>query len=154
MLLAVLPADDTPRTMQLPRLLSSPMLWRVLTLLWFSVLFLLSAQSSLPSPASFEGVDKLEHTLYFAAGGMCFLLSLRLAGFARVRKTAILVTIAFCAIVGIIDECHQLYTPGRSGGDVWDWTADTVGGFLGAFLALAAERWLPTSAETTTSAAP
>ena len=138
--------------MQLPRFLSSPTLWRVLVLLWFSVLFLLSAQSSLPSPVSFEGVDKLEHMIYFAGGGMCFLLSLRLAGFAKATGTAILTAVAFCAIIGGFDEWHQTYTPGRSGGDIWDWTADTLGGFFGAVFALIAERWLLTSAETTTSA--
>ncbi|MDI1311604.1 VanZ family protein [Prosthecobacter sp.] len=141
-----------PRTMHLPRFLSSPSLWRFLVLLWFGVLFWLSSQSHLPSPAKFEGVDKIEHVIFFAAGGMCFLLGLRLAGFAQATKTAILLTVLFCGAVGGFDEWHQTFTPGRSGGDVWDFTADLCGGFIGAFLALIAERWL-TSEETTTSAA-
>ncbi|MCF7785305.1 MAG: VanZ family protein [Prosthecobacter sp.] len=128
--------------MPLSRLLSSPSLWRVLVLLWFGVLFWLSSQSHLPSPASFEGVDKLEHAIFFSAGGMCFLLGLRLAGFAKATQTAILVTVLFCGAVGGFDEWHQTYTPGRSGGDVWDWTADMCGGFLGAFLAMGFQRWL------------
>ena len=131
--------------MQPSRFLSQPVLWRVLVLLWFSVLYWLSSQSQLPSPASFDGVDKCEHTTYFAIGGMCFLLSLRLAGFARTWKTAFLVTISFCSLIGIFDEWHQTFTPGRSGGDAWDWAADTLGGFFGALLALTAERWLPRS---------
>ena len=138
--------------MKLPRLLSSPWFWRFLVLLWFGVLYWLSSQTHLPSPASFEGVDKFEHAIYFAAGGMCFLLGLRLAGHAKTRTTAILASVLFCAAVGGFDEWHQFYTPGRSGGDVWDWTADLCGGFLGALLALTVERWL-TSTETTTSAA-
>ena len=152
MVLAVWPGNDKPRTMHLARLFSSPLLWRVLVLLWFGVLFLLSSQSHLPSPASFDGVDKIEHALYFAGGGMCFLLGLRLAGLARARVTAILLTVLFCAAVGGFDEWHQTYTPGRSGGDVWDWTADLCGGFIGAIFALVAARFL-TSAETPTSAA-
>jgi VanZ family protein len=128
--------------MQLPRFLSSPTLWRFLVLVWFGTLFWLSSQSNLPSPAKFEGVDKFEHTIFFAAGGMCFLLGLRLAGFAKTTQTAILLTMLFCAGVGGFDEWHQTYTPGRSGGDVWDWSADTLGGFIGAVLALIAERWL------------
>ena len=140
------------RTMQLPRFLSSPLLWRTFVLLWAGVLYWLSEQSQLPSPAKFEGIDKLEHIVFFAAGGMCFLLSLRLARFARSTTAAILFTMLFCALVGGIDEWHQTFTPGRSGGDVWDWTADMIGGFIGAVFALVAERWL-TSAGTTTSAA-
>ncbi len=138
--------------MQLPRFLSSPLLWRSVVLLWAGVLYWLSEQSKLPSLANFGGVDKLEHVVYFAAGGMCFLLSLRLAGFARSNAAAIFFTMLFCSLVGGIDEWHQTFTPGRSGGDVWDWTADTIGGFIGAVFALVAERWL-TSAGTTTSAA-
>lgn len=98
-------------------------------------------------------MDKFEHTTYFTIGGLCFLLSLRLAGFARTTRAAFLFTVLFCAIIGLVDEVHQMYTPGRSGGDVWDWSADTLGGFLGAVLALIAERFL-TSADTATSAAP
>lgn len=103
-------------------------------------------------PGTFEHIDKLEHTAYFAGGGLCFLLGLRLAGFARKTSTAIVVTVLFCSLVGGLDEWHQTFTPGRSGGDVWDWLADTLGGFIGAYAALIAERWL-TSVGTTTSAA-
>ncbi|MBL9178029.1 MAG: VanZ family protein [Verrucomicrobiaceae bacterium] len=118
------------------KLLSSPLLWRVLVIIWAAVLWWLSSQSKLPSPAKFEGIDKIEHTLYFAAGGMCFLLGLRTAGFARKTTSAILLTVLFCAITGLLDEWHQTFTPGRSGGDVWDWAADTLGGFVGAWLVL------------------
>jgi VanZ family protein len=138
--------------MQRPRFLSSPLLWRLSVVLWFGTLYWLSSQSHLPSPATFEGIDKIEHTVFFAGGGLCFLLGLRLAGFAKTKTVAILVTVLFCAAVGGFDEWHQTFTPGRSGGDMWDWTADLCGGFLGAVLALTAEKWL-TSAGTTTSAA-
>lgn len=138
--------------MQLPCFFSSPQLWRSFVILWAAVLYWLSEQSKLPSPGKFEGIDKIEHTLYFAAGGMCFLLSLRLAGFARKKTVAIVLTVLFCSIVGALDEWHQTFIPGRSGGDLRDWIADTLGGFLGFFLALCAEKWL-TSAGTTTSAA-
>ena len=128
--------------MPLPRFLSSPALWRFLVVLWFGVLFWLSSQTHLPSPASFEGVDKLEHAIFFAAGGMCFLLSLRLAERARTTAIAILASVLFCGAIGGCDEWHQTYTPGRSGGDVLDWAADLCGGLIGAFLAFVAERWL------------
>ena len=54
--------------------------------------------------------------------------------------------------VACMDGAHQcIHVPGRSGGDMWDWLADTIGGFIGALIALGAENWL-TSAGTTTSA--
>lgn len=128
--------------MKLPRFFFSPILWRFLVLAWVGVLFWLSEQSSLPSPAKFEGVDKLEHAIFFAAGGACFLLGLRLAGLVGRTFDAVAVTVLFCAIVGGLDEWHQTYTPGRSGGDVADWLADCVGGIIGAFIALGLQHWL------------
>ncbi len=128
------------------------MLWRMLVIIWAAVLYWLSSQSNLPTPAStFEGIDKIEHLVYFTAGGFCFLLGLRLASLARSTALATLLTVVFCSIIGGLDEWHQIFTPGRSGGDIWDWSADTLGGFMGAALALLTEKWL-TSAGTTTSA--
>ena len=128
--------------MQLPRFFSSPLLWRVLALLWFGVLWWLSSQSFLPTPGDFPNSDKFEHTIFFAIGGTCFLLFLRLAGRARSTVSAIALTVAFCGLVGVVDEWHQLYTPGRSGGDVWDWTADACGGLVGALVAMGLQKWL------------
>ena len=150
--LAVWPNGDTRRSMHLPRFLSFSWLWFALVVFWAVVLYWLSEQSSLPTPGSFEGIDKLQHAVYFAAGGACFLLGLRLAGFVRKTSTAVILTVLFCSAIGGLDEWHQTFTPGRSGGDVWDWLADMTGGFIGAFIALGAEKWL-TSAGTTTSAA-
>ena len=137
--------------MHLPRFLSFSWLWFALVVFWAAVLYWLSEQSSLPTPGKFEGIDKLQHAVYFAAGGACFLLGLRLAGFVRKTSTAVILTVLFCSAIGGLDEWHQTFTPGRSGGDVWDWLADMTGGFIGAFIALGAEKWL-TSAGTTTSA--
>ncbi len=128
--------------LKLPRPLFTPLLWRILVILWAATLYWLSEQTKLPSPAKFEGVDKLEHAVFFAAGGTCFLLSLRLAGLAQKTLVAVVLTVLFCSLVGALDEWHQTHTPGRSGGDVWDWVADTVGGFLGAWVAIGLHRWL------------
>jgi VanZ family protein len=98
-------------------------------------------------PGGFPGIDKAEHATYFTLGGMCFLLGLRLAGLAQGRMTAIVLTVLFCSLAGILDEWHQLHVPGRSGGDVWDWLADTLGGFLGAHAAFWVQQRL-TSAST------
>lgn len=132
----------------MPSFLSRPVFWRVAVIAWAGVLYLLSAQPSTALPGGFPGLDKIEHTGYFAGGGMCFLLGLRLAGFARGKMLAITLTVLFCSVVGILDEWHQLHVPGRSGGDVWDWLADTLGGFLGAHAAFWVEGRL-TSTSTT-----
>ena len=92
--------------MKLPRVLSSPLLWRFLVLLWFGVLFWLSSQTHLPSPASFEGVDMLEHAVFFSAGGMCFLLGLRQASF-------LVLAFAFLTLERGVDQQHH---PGRGQG--------------------------------------
>ena len=43
-------------------------------------------------------------------------------------------TVALISVFGMLDEFHQLFTPGRSGGDVGDWIADTFGAFCGVLL--------------------
>lgn len=147
--LAVPPVNDNPGRMKLPRFLFSPLLWRILVITWVGVLYWLSEQSKLPTPATFQGVDKLEHAIFFAAGGACFLLGLRLAGLVPRTFDAIAVTVVFCALVGGLDEWHQTYTPGRSGGDVADWLADSVGGIIGSYVAIGLQLWLaPKSVET------
>lgn len=35
-------------------------------------------------------------------------------------------------LVGIIDEYHQTFTPGRTGNDLGDWIADILGSIAGA----------------------
>lgn len=138
--------------MKPPRFFILPLFWRVLVVVWVAALWWLSSRGKLPSPVKFEGIDKIEHTLYFAVGGLFFLLGLRLAGRARQTIPAIMLTVLFCSTVGFLDEWHQTFTPGRSGGDVWDWSADTLGGLIGALCALAVYRSF-TSAGTTTAAA-
>ena len=43
--------------------------------------------------------------------------------------------VAIAATYGIVDEIHQLWTPGRSGADIFDWIADLLGSSTGALLA-------------------
>jgi VanZ family protein len=51
---------------------------------------------------------------------------------ARVILTAIVLVAAF----GVIDETWQTSTPGRMGGDLYDWIADFLGAIAGALLTL------------------
>jgi VanZ family protein len=122
--------------------LFNTLFWRVAVLIWGGVLYWLSSQPSIALPGGFPGIDKVEHVTYFTLGGMGFLLAFRLAGRMQGKTAAIMLTVLFCSFVGILDEWHQLHVPGRTGGDVWDWLADTLGGFLGAHAAFRAQRRL------------
>ncbi|MFZ0710943.1 MAG: VanZ family protein [Terrimicrobiaceae bacterium] len=81
----------------------------------------------------FPGSDKVAHFGYFFIGG--FLLAGMLGSTLgwRGRK---LFCAALCAIalIGALDEIHQLYTRNRSGGDPADWATDCAGGALGALV--------------------
>jgi VanZ family protein len=85
--------------------------------------------------APFEFWDKAEYFAAFAAGAANLALVLRWSTAWSVKRIAV-VTVAAISIFGVSDEIHQLFTPGRSGGDVSDWTADTLGAAAGAWLAL------------------
>lgn len=138
--------------MKMPAFAYRPFFWRTLVLIWFGVLYWLSDQSTLPPPpGDLPNIDKFEHAGYFTLGGFCFLMGLRRAGLARGKWLALAVTVLFCTLVGVFDEWHQLHVPGRSGGDVGDWLADTLGGVFGTLAVFFAERI--TSAGTTTAAA-
>ena len=128
-------------------ILSKALFWRLVVIVWSAVLYMLSAQPGIALPGGFPGIDKVEHATYFTLGGMCFLLGVRLAGLAQGKTAAIVLAVLFCSLVGVLDEWHQTFTPGRSGNDVWDWLADTLGGFLGAHAAFWVEKKL-TSAST------
>jgi VanZ family protein len=128
--------------------LRKALVWRLALVVWGAVLYWLSSRPGMAMPVGFTGMDKIEHAAYFTLGGLCFLLGLRLAGLAKSKKNALLLTILFCSLTGIWDEWHQLHVPGRSGGDGWDWLADTLGGFIGAHAAFWMQRRL-TSASTT-----
>jgi VanZ family protein len=46
----------------------------------------------------------------------------------------VLVASLALSLFGVTDEYHQLYTVNRSGADVGDWVADTLGGCFGAVI--------------------
>ena len=121
-----------------------PAVWFCAWLGWFSLLwFFSSMEGSHQNPPPFPHFDKFAHFGYFLAGG--FLLT---GGGFRWKpghpswRALIIATVVIIAITGAIDECHQCFTPGRSGGDPWDWLADLIGGTTGAFLLKAIHRRL------------
>ena len=108
----------------------------VLLAVWLGGLWLLSSlpgnKIHLPSVAY---ADKVAHFAYFLGGG--FLLAWLVRGLVKwVSWRVALVTFALIAVVGAVDELHQTWTPGRSGGDRGDWLADVSGGLTGAWIFL------------------
>jgi VanZ family protein len=97
--------------------------------LWCVTIFVLSAQSHLPS-VSVNHIDKLEHAAAYGVMGALFTRAF--LGYGGKPRTALLLAIFFASAYGATDEIHQRFTPGRSP-DVLDWAADTVGAALGSF---------------------
>ncbi len=99
----------------------------IVLFLYFSLIFWLSDQSSLPAPQWFEYQDKLHHAMAY------FVMALLVwRGFRHLFTSPIIVvflSIAFCSLFGWSDEWHQSFVEGRQS-DLADWVADTVGALL------------------------
>lgn len=75
--------------------------------------------------------DKALHFGIFTVGAALLAAALRItAGWPW--RVVIVLTIVLLSIYGASDEYHQTFTAGRSGGDVGDWTADSLGAIVGA----------------------
>lgn len=118
------------------RLLGQTWLCWLGVIIWFAVLFTLSSRSTLPPGPQIPYQDKVMHFLYFSGGAFCFALArLNTRSPAAPAWVWWLHGTAFGGLIGILDEYHQTFTPGRSGNDPWDWLADVTGAGFGAFLA-------------------
>lgn len=101
-------------------------------ILWLSSL----TPDELPSAAHLVW-DKLNHVLAYALGGWLAATALRRSRPSSSVIGAIVTVVALIAAFGALDELWQEFTPGRSGGDVYDWIADALGATAGAALTLA-----------------
>ena len=107
-------------------------------ILWAGTLFFLSAQSSLPAIApAVPDFDKVEHFGVYGLLGILVIDAVRHSTTLALPK-AVLVAILITSAYGASDEFHQWFVPNRSC-DVWDWTADTIGGILGIVVYIAYE---------------
>jgi MYXO-CTERM domain-containing protein len=92
---------------------------------YYAGIFLLSAQSRLPSVVSFRFSDKIIHALTFAGLG-----ALLLWGFGRLLigrpRAATRAAILAGAVGAGLDEIHQIFVPLRSA-DIADAAADVIG---------------------------
>jgi VanZ family protein len=98
--------------------------------LYMAMIFAFSAESQ-PLPAVTARVwDKLLHATEYA--GLALLVARALCGEGLSWLAAALLAVVVASAYGVTDEYHQLFVPLRSGGDVFDWLADTSGAALGS----------------------
>ena len=106
---------------------------------WFAVaawalgIFVLSSFSGsrIEDLNIFDVWDKAAHFAAFAAGAVLLALALRWNVAWSWPRIALCSALAI-SLYGASDEWHQLYTPHRSGGDLGDWIADSLGAIAGA----------------------
>lgn len=121
--------------MRLGGILKHPALWWSLLIVWAGLLWWLSSQPGSGRPPRIPHFDKVLHTSYFFLGGLFLQLGLRNGSRNLSNRGFLLLGLLFAAVIGVLDEHHQTFTPGRSGHDPFDWMADCLGGLLAALLA-------------------
>ncbi|MEI6349938.1 MAG: VanZ family protein [Verrucomicrobiota bacterium] len=93
--------------------------------------------------------DKVCHFIAFFAGGVAMTSAVRWTWRLPFLPT-ILISMIAVSCYGAVDEWHQLSTPGRSGGDLGDWTFDTLGAIAGTlFIATLYARYFSTRSRST-----
>ena len=109
-------------------------LWFVLAC-WAAAILSLSSMTreELP-PAAFVAGDKFNHFIAFMLGGWLAASAQRCSRPHLLAAGRILTAIVLIAAFGAFDEALQTYTPGRQGGDLYDWIADFLGAIAGALL--------------------
>jgi VanZ family protein len=131
----------------MPRYALAALLWLCL-MAWAAGIFWVSSMTRQELPeAAFLFSDKLNHFVAFAAGGWLAASALRVTSPRSAIANCLLLAIVLIAVFGAFDEALQTFTPGRTGGDLYDWIADFLGGIAGALLSLKTharlERLLP-----------
>jgi len=113
------------------------------TLLWLAVLAwaggVLWLSSLTPDElprTSLLAWDKFNHFAAFAAGGWLTASALRLSRPRAPAAGPIVLAVLLVAAFGAADEAFQTFTPGRTGGDLYDWIADFLGALAGALWTL------------------
>jgi VanZ family protein len=103
--------------------------------IWTVTIFILSSLTppQLEEIAPFKMWDKAAHFAAFCAGAVNLALAMRWSVSWPWKKIILFTVLALCGY-GAIDEIHQLFTPNRSGADVFDWLADLLGCATGAML--------------------
>jgi len=107
---------------------------------WVALTFTLT---SIPNPEFsplFPWSDKIAHFAFYGVMGFLFVLWRREVG--TEAAAAVLWAAIFAALLGVVDEFHQQWIPGRSM-ELLDWVADFTGGTTGGFCSAVAASMLP-----------
>lgn len=95
--------------------------------LWALLIFVLSSQPVLPSPASLS--DKQAHAVTYGILAVLCLMGMTGWRWRRIAGASLLAAFVIAVLYGVSDEVHQAFVPGRTpdGADV---AADAVGAAL------------------------
>ncbi len=119
---------------RVPRTVLAAFLWTALVVWAGGIVWLSSlTPDELPS-AAFLVSDKINHFVAFAVGGWLAASALRTSRAGAPVGRQILLAVVLVVAFGAFDEMRQLLTPGRTGGDFYDWIADFLGAVAGASL--------------------
>jgi len=102
---------------------------------WAILIFIASSipANDFPDLTIFQ-YDKLIHLIIFLIFGLLIYRAFNLFWETGIFSySRALVTLLTVAVYGILDEFHQQYVPGRTP-DIWDATADALGGIVGVIL--------------------
>ena len=114
----------------------SRLLWAALICWAAAILYLSSLRPDELPDEAFLFWDKVNHFVAYALGGWLAAGALRLSRPSAPAVGVIVAAVLLISGFGAADELWQEYTPGRSGGDGYDWIADTLGAVAGAALSL------------------
>ena len=118
------------------RRLLSVFLWSAVAV-WVGTILWLSSLSLRDLPESaFLFSDKFNHFVAFLVGGWLTASALRLTFPSAPVANRLLLAVLLLAAFGAFDEALQTFTPGRTGGDLYDWIVDFLGAIAGALLTL------------------
>ena len=114
---------------------SNPSLYIYLPLcIYWIFLFFLTTIPLDAVPQIFSSQDKIEHLIAYLILSFLLTLSLHFQKKSfRLSKNYLMFTIVFLILYATIDELHQFFVPGRFC-DIYDWSADIIGGIIGIFL--------------------
>lgn len=99
---------------------------------WLGGLWVLSSMPGKEFPSvEIPLADKIVHFgLFFVGAGLLSIALRRTVALSFWKYTA--VVFITLALIGGVDEWHQMFTPNRSGNDPGDWAADGAGALAGA----------------------
>jgi VanZ family protein len=113
--------------------LSRRRLYLALLVAWVVLTFFLTSFPNPRVPLPFRFADKAAHLVIYAVMGLLCAFWRRESGVSAGR--AILSALFFTAVVGAVDEVHQVWIPGRSA-EFFDWAMDALGGGVGAWFSV------------------